>query len=158
MDKTSFLKPGEIPTIRRLDYIVQGMQMQQRGKLYGVLRDMIHLDQFNDTQLSESAKEIKFKNIKSVIIPQMERVNQLMKQGRLFPIFSDMDDYHKVGEDYDYFWCLRGENQFAQEEADARLGTSGRKSTPNIPKEFEEMIEKKMQELKRQHSDIDVPE
>jgi hypothetical protein len=64
-------------------------------------------------------------------------------------IFTDVDNWKAVGEDYHYFWNLRTEKDFAKEEAEARLGISGRKPVPAIYLEkYEAQICEMMETLK----------
>jgi hypothetical protein len=63
--------------------------------------------------------------------------------------YTDLEDYRKIGKDYAYFWMLTTEKDFVKEEAEARLGISGRKPVPAIYlEEYEEQICEMMETLK----------
>ena len=143
-----WLKAEDIPTIRRLDYIVENTDRFESGKLYAALRNLA-LEAYNDKELEESYKAAKFERFKGILIPKLEWVNQWMVSHGKEVIFTEVDNWKAVGEDYDYFWDLRTEKDFVKEEAEARLGISGRKPVPAIYLEkYEAKICEMMETLK----------
>ena len=115
------------PTIRRMDYVVKGTDNMQSGFLYAQFRHLSFLSIYNNPNLTDDRKAADFAAYKSVIIGKLIWVNDWMAANGRDPIFTDVNDWRAIGADYDYFWELRTEEQFAQEEADARAGLSGRK-------------------------------
>ena len=150
MDYNRFLKAEDIPTIRRLDYIVEDTDGFESGKLYAALRNLITLNDFRITEYKTEEKLLEeYKRMKRVYVPKLERVNQWMVSHCKEVIFTDVDNWKAVGEDYHYFWNLRTEKDFVKEEAEARLGISGRKPVPAIYlEEYEAQICEMMETLK----------
>ena len=149
MDYNRFLRAEDIPTIRRLDYIVENTDGFESGKLYAVLRNLITLNDFRTEYKTEETLFEEYKRTKRVFVPKLEWVNQWMEAHGKENIFTDLEDYRKIGEDYDYFWNLRTEKDFVKEEAEARLGISERKPVPAIYLEkYEAQICEMMETLK----------
>ncbi len=145
----SWLKAEDIPTIRRLDYIVEDTDRFQSGKLYAALRNLVTLNKYRIDYKSDEILNEEFQKRKVIIIPKLERVNQWMVSHGKEVIFTDVDNWKAVGEDYHYFWNLRTEKDFVKEEAEARLGISGRKPVPAIYlEEYEAQICEMMETLK----------
>ena len=144
-----FLKAEDIPTIRRLDYIVKDTDGFQSGKLYAALRNLVNLCRYNSHYKSDEILNEEFQKRKIIIVPKLEWVNQWMEAHGKENIFTDLEDYRKIGKDYAYFWMLTTEKDFAKEEAEARLGISGRKPVPAIYLEkYEAQICEMMETLK----------
>ena len=144
-----FLKAEDIPTIRRLDYIVKNTNRFEAGKLYAALRKLITLMQYNSDNLNQEIIKQEFERSKFIIVPKLEWVNQWMEAHGKENIFTDLEDYRKIGKDYNYFWNLKTEKRFIKEEAEARLGISGRKPVPAIYLEkYEAQICEMMETLK----------
>ncbi|MBQ5825339.1 MAG: hypothetical protein IIW48_11110 [Clostridia bacterium] len=149
MDYNRFLKAEDIPTIRRLDYIVKDTDRFQAGKLYAALRKLVILNDYNSHYKSEEIRKAEFEKSKFVVVPKLEWVNQWMQAHGKENIFTDLEDHRKIGKDYNYFWNLRTEKRFIKEEAEARLGISGRKPVPAIYLEkYEAQICEMMETLK----------
>ncbi len=127
MNYDDFVKGKDIPTIRRLDYIVQGTNNMESGYLYAALRNMSHLKIFNRLEVTDERKEAEFNRYKIIFKEKLDWVNDWMTSHGRDIIFTDVNDWRAIGADYDYFWELRTKEQFEQEEADARAGKSGRK-------------------------------
>ena len=149
MTYDSWLKAEDIPTIRRLDYIVEDTDGFQSGKLYAALRNLVTLNKYRIDYKSYEILNEEFQRRKFIIIPKLEWVNQWMKAHGKENIFTDVDSWKAVGEDYDYFWNLKTEKDFVKEEAEARLGISERKpvSPFNLGK-YEKQICEMMETLK----------
>jgi len=131
------LKEDELPTIRRLDFIIRGMDPISSGMLYGALREMSYLNRLNpESGLSEIEKERFFTRVDP---SKIEWINDWMKSHNMFPLFSDPTNYNQVGSDYNYFFGLRSRKRFIKEEVEARLKISGREPV-NIEGEYAEMI------------------
>jgi hypothetical protein len=64
MDYNRFLKAEDIPTIRRLDYIVEDTDRFQAGKLYAALRNLIFLNQYKRENMNEEEMLGVFENEK----------------------------------------------------------------------------------------------
>ena len=149
MDYNRFLRAEDIPTIRRLDYIVEDTDGFESGKLYAALRNMSNLNIYVDEEIDEKHKQDSYERLKKVMIPKLEWVNQWMVSHGKEVIFTDVDNWKAVGEDYDYFWNLRTKKDFVKEEAEARLGISRRKPVPAIYLEkYEAQICEMMETLK----------
>ena len=149
MTYDEFLKAEDIPTIRRLDYIVKNTNRFEAGKLYAALRKMTTLNIYNNSKFTEEKKNAEYEFKKKIMIPKLEWINQWMEAHSKEVIFTDVNSWKDVGEDYDYFWNLRTENDFVKEEAEARLGISGRKPVPAIYLEkYEAQICEMMETLK----------
>ena len=101
-----------------------------------------------DKELEESYKAAKFERFKGILIPELEWVNQWMEAHNKEVIFTDVNSWKDVGEDYDYFWNLRTEKDFVKEEAEARLGKSGRKPIENGLEKYEDKIKMVVEKLK----------
>ena len=130
----NFLNPEDIPTKRRLDYILEDMDGFKAGVLYGRFRgggysigmDDLKIFSPNYKGLTDEQKELEFKESIESITQQTKWVNDWMDDHGKLPIFRDNTDWKKVGEDFDYFWMLRTEKQFEAEEAEAEKGKNGR--------------------------------
>ena len=124
----NFLNPEDIPTKRRLDYILEDMDGFKAGVLYGAFRKMEGLKKYspNYKELTDEQKKLKFEYSVRRITEQTKWVNDWMDDHGKLPIFRDNTDWKKVGEDFDYFWMLRTEKQFEAEEAEAEKGKNGR--------------------------------
>ena len=60
MDYNRFLKAEDIPTIRRLDYIVKDTDRFQSGKLYAALRKLVILNEYNSPNLNQEIIKLEF--------------------------------------------------------------------------------------------------
>lgn len=137
-----FLNGSDIPTVRRLDYIVKDTDPMESGYLYAALRNLEMLTEFNDDRSSLSeAHAAEFEEMKEYIAPKMEWVNEWMRTNGKDPFFTDPQDWRAVGADYDYFWRLRTKKKFIEEEVAARTGKSGRKPIQGIDEKYSEIIE-----------------
>ena len=122
----NFLNETDIPTVRRLDYIVKDTDPMESGYLYVALRKLTALG-YNDKEKTDNAYfKRAYPLMKSKLIPQMEWVNQWMTAHGKEVIFTNMDDPDTITKDYDYYWGLRTQEQFVEEEAAARAGENGR--------------------------------
>lgn len=123
-----FLSGKDIPTIRRLDYIVDDTDPIESGYLYAKFRNLTYLETYTDKDqsVSDRIKELDYIRGKRVTIPKLEWVNKWMTDHGKPVIFTDVNDYRAVGNDYEYYWCLRTKEQFEREEEEARQGISGR--------------------------------
>ena len=128
----------EIPTIRRLDYIVCNTDPMESGYLYAGFRNMqgtckglrrissfVWKKEANMPHYREEADRF-FNMFHEEIVLAMEYVNNWMEKYNLSPVFTDFNDLEKCGDDYDYVWNLRSEKKFVTEEAEAWLGISNR--------------------------------
>lgn len=143
------LKAEDIPTVRRLDYTVEYTDGFESGKLYAKLRNLVTLNDFRSSYKTEKVLDIEFERMKIVYIPKLQWVNQWMEAHKLDVIFTDVNNWKAIGEDYDYFWNLRTEKDFIKEEAEARLGISNREPTPYTGK-FAEQIDEMVEKLKNE--------
>jgi hypothetical protein len=145
-----WLKAEDIPTIRRLDYIVEDTDGFESGKLYAALRNLVNLNHYRISEYNTEKMLLKeYEKMKRVFIPKLEWVNQWMEAHNKEVIFTDIDDFRAVGLDYNYFWNLKTEKRFIKEEAEARLGISERKPVPAIYlEEYEAQICEMMETLK----------
>lgn len=148
MDYNEYLKAEDIPTIRRLDYIVENTDGFESGKLYAALRNLITLNDFRSSYKTEKTLNEEFNRMKKVYVPKLEWVNQWMKAHNKEAIFTDVNSWKDIGEDYDYFWNLRTEEDFIKEEAEARLEISGRKPIENGLEKYEDKIKMVVEKLK----------
>lgn len=126
MNYNNFVKGKDIPTIRRLDYIVEGTDNMESGYLYAAFRKMTSLNKYNNPNLTDNRKSAEFEFSKKRIQEQLNWVNDWMTTHNRDKIFTDVNDWRAIGADYDYYWELRTKEQFESEEADARAGKSGR--------------------------------
>ena len=109
---------------------------------------MTPLDIYN-SGFTEERKNAEYEFKKETLIPKLEWINQWMEAHNKEVIFTDVDNWKAVGEDYAYFWMLTTEKDFVKEEAEARLGISGRKPVPAIYlEEYEAQICEMMETLK----------
>ncbi len=124
----NFLNPEDIPTKRRLDYILEDMDGFKAGILFGAFRKMEGLRKFSPKEdgITDKQKELKYNELKDVYKAKTQWVNDWMEANEKLPIFRDTADWKKVGEDFDYFWMLRTEKQFEEEETEAKKGKNGR--------------------------------
>jgi hypothetical protein len=118
--------------------------------LYAALRNLVILNNYRISEYNTEKMLLKeYEKTKRVFIPKLEWVNQWMEAHNKEVIFTDINSWKAVGEDYDYFWNLRTEKDFVKEEAEARLGISGRKPVPAIYLEkYEAQICEMMETLK----------
>ncbi len=126
MSYSSWRSGKDIPTKRRLDYIIDDCDGMDTGRLYGAFRHLSPLNKYLDKSLSDDDKDKIFAREECVTVPKLEWVNEWMAQHGKLPLFTDVHDWRAIAADYDYFWNLRTEEQFAQEEEAAKAGTSGR--------------------------------
>lgn len=140
MDYNRWLRAEDIPTIRRLDYIVKCTDRFQAGKLYAALRSMTTLDLYTDNEITEEKKNAEYEFKKEILIPKLDWVNEWMERHDIDVIFTDVNSWKDIGEDYDYFWNLQTEKDFIRQEAEARLGISKRKPVKNDLEKYEEQV------------------
>lgn len=150
MNYNDFLKGKDVPTIRRLDYIVEETDNMESGYLYAAFRKMASLSMYNNPKLTDERKSAEFEFSKNRIQEKLNWVNDWMAAHNRDEIFTNVDDWKDIGEDYDYFWNLRTEQQFIKEEADARLGLSRRKPLENNMEEYQKRIEQEMEKIKKE--------
>ena len=93
--------------------------------------------------ITDESKKLEFEYSIKSITEQTEWVNDWMEANGKLPIFRNISDWKKIGEDFDYFWMLRSEKQFAEEEEEAEKGKNGRYpvSTYYNKKDVREFIE-----------------
>lgn len=149
MNYDKWLSGKDIPTVRRLDYIVEGTDNVESGFLYSALRKMSYLKDFKDENLSEKIKEAEFNEYKIVLQDKLNWVNDWMSAHQRDKIFTDINDWKSIGDDYDYFWELRTEEQFQEEEAKARLGKSKRKPIDHECGKHEQKIVEIIKKMKK---------
>ncbi len=131
------LKEDELPTIRRLDFIVRDTDPISSGMLYGALREMSYLNRlYSESGLSEDEKKRFFARVDQ---SKIKWINDWMKSHNKSPLFSDPTNYNQVGSDYNYYFGLRSRKRFVEEEIEARLNKSGREPV-NIEGEYAKMI------------------
>ena len=136
-------------TMRRLDYIVEDTDPHQSGQLYFALRNMTDLTKYINENLTEEMKKASFERYRQIEGPRLDWVNKWMESNGKDPIFTDTNDWKKIGEDYDYFWIPRSEYKFVMEEAKARMQKSARKpiKNNNFEKKYGEYVDLAMKSL-----------
>ena len=127
MNYNNFVEGNDIPTIRRLDYIVEGTDNMESGYLYAALRKMSYLKIYNSPEATDERKDAEFRSDEKFLKEKLDWVNSWMATHGREKIFTDVNDWRAIGADYDYYWELRTKEQFEREEADAKAGKSGRK-------------------------------
>ena len=146
----NWLSAKDIPTIRRLDYIVEGTDNMESGYLYAVFRRITSFSMYNNVRLTDKRKDAQFEFSKKRCQERATWINDWMIAHNREIIFTDINSWRALGADYDYFWELRTKDQFAEEEAKAILGLSNR--TPvNITDELSDLIEKYVEILKKEN-------
>ena len=140
MDYNRWLRAEDIPTIRRLDYVVKNTDGFESGKLYAALRNLTFLNKYKRENMNDEEMLEVFKEEKIVVSPKLEWVNEWMELHDLDVIFTDVNSWKAVGEDYNYFWNLKTEKDFIRQEAEARLGISKRKPVKNDLEKYEEQV------------------
>ena len=142
----TFLNGTDIPTIRRLDYIVHDTDPMESGYLYAALRNLALLGIYSDQDSDFSDDYIKeaYERVKPSLRPKLEWVNHWMEENGKEPFFTDYEDWKAVAKDYVYFWKLRTKRVFVEEEVTARRGESGRTPVPWLTQKLEELVQERM--------------
>lgn len=133
MNYEDYLSGRDIPTVRRLEYVVKGLDPGDVGVLYRMFRNLLFLEVYapvsglNEEESRRFASFLRhqFKIQRDGIQERLEEVNRWMREHGLPDIFTDMTDYNQIWRDYDYYWKLRTQAQYDQEERE-RLEAAGK--------------------------------
>ncbi|MGN1419078.1 MAG: hypothetical protein ACI4W6_07095, partial [Acutalibacteraceae bacterium] len=106
MNYDDWLSGKDIPTIRRLDYIVEGTDNMESGYLYAAFRKMT-FSFYNNPKIEDEIKNNQFEFSKKRIKREIGWVNDWMIAHDRDIIFTDINDWRAIGADYDYFCELR---------------------------------------------------
>jgi len=143
---SNWLSAKDIPTIRRLDYIVKGTDNMESGYLYARFRRM-SLRIYNNPELTDGRKNAEFECYKEIEQERTTWINDWMIAHNREIVFTDINNWRAIGADYDYFWELRSKDQFAKEEAEARLGINGRTPVNLGSSELSRLVDKYIEML-----------
>ena len=149
MNYDNWIDGKEIPTIRRLDYIVEGINNMESGFLYAALRKMSYLKFYNSQDMSDETKDAEFKADESFLKEKLDWINDWMSAHNRDKIFTDTSNWRNIGKDFDYYWELRTKEQFIKEEVEARVGKSNRKPIDHECDEYEEKINELVEKFKK---------
>ena len=107
----NWLSAKDIPTIRRLDYVVEGTDNMESGFLYARFRKLA-FRVYNSPELTDERKNAEFEFGKELDQERATWINDWMIAHDREIIFTDINDWRAIGVDYDYFWELRTKDQF----------------------------------------------
>ncbi|MBQ8893083.1 MAG: hypothetical protein IJ043_01595 [Clostridia bacterium] len=122
----------------------------ESGYLYAKLRKMSPLKLYNNPNLTDKRKDAEFEDKRTIIHEKMNWVNDWMITHDREIVFTDINDWRAIGADYDYFWELRSEKQFAKEEAEARAGKSNRTPVKLSNTKLETLITEYMEAIRQE--------
>lgn len=140
-DVNSFAGGSNIPTVRRLDYMIKDTDPMESGYLYAAMRQLESLTLYLEPGMSDEYKEEMYNRKREVVDSKLDWVNEWMRTNGKEEIFNDIEDWRRVAADYDYFWGLRTKQQFIEEEVEARLGKSGRTPIEGIDEKYMDIID-----------------
>lgn len=149
MSYNNWLSAKDVPTIRRLDYVVEGTDNMQSGYLYAAFRKLT-FSKYNSVELTDERKNAEFEFSKKRCQESAIWINDWMIANNREIVFTDINNWRAIGADYDYFWELRTKDKFAKEEAKAKLGLSNRTPVKLGDSKLSELVDKYIEALKQE--------